>query len=149
MTHAFEASEIGDSLAHGCGQALLERTLECGKLLFSELEPGGFAYQPFVQLFGQGRAVVTGQFTACESPGERPVIDFVPASHRNKQLAHALTMLDHLLVQLSAVSNQMARGFVLHGGRAHDAHPVTLTMQPGTQVGDQLDGIQPVRLRTS
>lgn len=59
------------------------------------------------------------------------------------------TMLDHLLVQLSAVSNQMARGFVLHGGRAHDAHPVTLTMQPGAQVGDQLDGIQPVRLRTS
>lgn len=45
VTHAFEASEIGNSLAHGCGQALLERTLECGKLLFSELEPGGFVYR--------------------------------------------------------------------------------------------------------
>uniref|UniRef100_A0A1I9YLJ7 Uncharacterized protein n=1 Tax=Paraburkholderia sprentiae WSM5005 TaxID=754502 RepID=A0A1I9YLJ7_9BURK len=62
------------------------------------------------------------------------MINVVPATHRDKQFAHALAVLQHFLVQLSAITDQMTHGFVINGRHTHDVHPVTFTMQPGAQM---------------
>ncbi len=69
-----------------------------GKLLFSKLQTRGLALQPLAQLVWQWCAVVTGQLAGCESPGERPMVDLIPATERDEQLAHALAVLQHFLV---------------------------------------------------
>jgi hypothetical protein len=142
-----ETPEVTDPLTHRRGQTLLERALKRRELLFGKLQARALALKPFAQLLGQRCAVMTGQLASCEPPGERPVVDLVLATERDEQLAHALAVLQHFLVQLSAIADQLAGCLVLRGRRTYDAHAVALAVQPSTQVSDQPDRINPVCLR--
>jgi len=69
------------------------------------------------------------------------VVDVIPATERDEQFAHAVAVLQHFFLQLSAIAHQMARGFILDGGHTHHDHAVTLAMKPCPQVGDESNDV--------
>ena len=99
-----------------------------------------------MELFGQRGTVVTAHFTAREAGGEFTAVGVLPAADSGQQLAHTVTVLQHFLLQLAAITHQVARRFVLRGGYVHRVHTVAFAAEPGPQVDDQLRHVKPVGL---